>query len=274
MNRRLAGSILLLASAQLHGATAELPLVDYVAGLRTVHARLGDRPLQLLFDTAGGGTVLSPAATSGYCVPFGEVVGMRHSGELMRLPRCGEIDLRIGSFSSRGEVAVFDPMALLGEAPKVDGILGLAAFARQPLVLDNEHQRLLLMSRAELMRWVRREHLQELEIRLSRQAGGAALDVFVAAAAPPGPLWLELDSGNTGPVLLAAHAFVQLGLDAATPPGAMSLTVQGLPAMDVDVSRRELVYDGLLNATFVRAHVWAFDLEQGRAWARPVKAAD
>lgn len=249
---------------------AELPLNEYFAGLMTVDAKLSKRPLKLLFDTGGGGIILSPEAVAGHCQPFGRLVGHRFNGEALAMPRCTPLTLSLGEFQKHGEVALFDVMPMLGNAPKIDGILGLSAFEHQPVLIDYEQKRIKTMDRRALARVVRRERMTEIPIRLERQAGGASLDVFVGVEAKPGPLWLELDSGNVGPVLLAPHALTQLQQTLSETPGPISLTLQGLPPITVTAEKRESIYDGLTSAELARRYVWAFDFERGRAWARPI----
>lgn len=263
--------ILSLLLAPVRAAELHLPLQDYFAGLRTVQAKLAGRDLRLLFDTGGGGVLLSPEAISGHCQPFGQMVGFRFNGDKIAVPRCTPVALSLSKFQKTGEVAVFDVMALLGNAPKVDGILGLSALEQKPFVIDNEQQQLRLMDRRTFDRWVQKQGLSEIRIRIGRQAGGAALDVFVAVDASPGPLWLEFDSGNTGPVLLAPHALKQLQKTLGESPESMTFTVPGLPTFTATAVMRETIYDGLLNADVVNRHVWAMDLERGRAYARPIR---
>jgi len=107
-----------------------------------------------------------------------------------------------------------------------------------------------------------------VSIRMSRQAGGAALDVFMEVSTPSGSIWLELDSGNAGPVLLSPHALTQLALSPLEEqPRRVTLTVRGLGPTTLDVAGKDVIYDGLLNAAFLESIVLTVDLPSGRAWA-------
>jgi hypothetical protein len=110
-----------------------------------------------------------------------------------------------------------------------------------------------------------------LEVRVGRQGGGATLDLFVAIEGKHGPLWFELDRGNLAPVLIAPHAFLELGI--APPPSehtaSVELPIQGLGAVKCDVAAKEWIYDGLLNAQFFRRYALTTDLAASRAWAAP-----
>ena len=115
------------------------------------------------------------------------------------------------------------------------------------------------------------DFLAELQIRLAHQSGGASLDLFVAIEGKHGPLWFELDSGNTQPVLIAPHAFAELGLEPLPVgrTGKAELPIVGLGKVACDFVSKELIYDGLLNAAFFQTHVVTMDLAQGRAWVTP-----
>jgi hypothetical protein len=110
---------------------------------------------------------------------------------------------------------------------------------------------------------------KELQARIARQAAGAALDVFVAIEGRHGPLWFELDSGNVAPVLIAPHAFAELGFSppAAGATASVELPVRGLGTVKCDIVSKELIYDGLLNAEFCSRFALTFDLQGGRVWA-------
>jgi methylmalonyl-CoA mutase cobalamin-binding subunit len=78
-----------------------------------------------------------------------------------------------------------------------------------------------------------------------------------------------LDSGNTAPVLIAPHAWSELGLEA--PPAGRSrqcaLPITGLGKVACEAMSKDLIYDGLLNAAFCERFAITMDLERGRAWA-------
>ena len=86
-----------------------------------------------------------------------------------------------------------------------------------------------------------------------------------------GPLWFELDSGNVAPVLLAPHAFRELGQDPIpnTESRTLRLDIPGLGPIDRIVTGKEMIYDGLLNAQFFLDYVVTMDLANGRVWAKP-----
>lgn len=251
-------------------ATCELALSPYVGPLRTVVVNSGSYTAPFLFDTGGGGTVLSLAAAKALeLTPFGRATGFRHDGSRVDGPRAGPIELTLGAFVRRGEVGVMDLDALLGGAPPVGGIVSLETFVGQALTVDLAHERLFLETPETLA--VRTKGASELAVRCGRQAGGAGLDLFVAVESEHGWLWFELDSGNMAPVLIAPHAYVELGLEAPAEGKVESveLPIVGLGLVPCDAQCKELIYDGLLNAAFFSRFTVSIDLAGVRAWARP-----
>lgn len=272
--RRVAAATALLATlvaplaARAAGAPTVARLEPYVAGLVTLSVEVGGHPSRLIFDTAGGLTLVTPqlAAEIG-CRPFGRLTGFRHDGTPIHAERCGPLAVAAGPLRSEREVAVFDLMALLGGAPPVDGIVGLDLFEATPLTLDLEAGEVVFETPESLAG--RTRDAARLEIRLARQAGGAGLDLFVAADTPQGRIWLEWDSGNSGPVRIAPHAARQLGWElSAETPSPRQLDVVGLGPVAIEVLAKEMIYDGLLNNRFVRDFVWTLDLERGELWAK------
>lgn len=247
----------------------EIPLAPYAGALRTFKAKIGDFETPFLLDTGGGFTVLSTATAQRVgCTAFGRGTGFRHDGARVDGPRGTPVELSIGAFTRRGEVGVLDLEALLGGLPPVGGIASLETFAGQRISLDLAHDRLVVESSTSFA--ARTKSSRELTVRIARQAAGAALDMFVAIEGKHGPLWFEMDCGSLVPVLVAPHAFAELGLEA--PPAdktrAVELPFAGFGAVKCEIASKEMIYDGVLNADFFLRHVVTFDLERGRAWLR------
>lgn len=96
-------------------------------------------------------------------------------------------------------------MALLPPGvPELGGLVDPQTFDGMPITLELFERRVVVETAASLARRV--VSMSEVPMRESRQAGGASVDVFLAFRAGGGPLWLELDSGNTGPVYIAPPA--------------------------------------------------------------------
>lgn len=248
----------------------EIPLEPYVGALRTVVAHSGELEAPFLFDTGGGFTILSLASARTLGLePFGRSTGFRHDGERVDAARAGPVDLSLGSFTRHGEVGVLDLAALLGGLPEVGGILSLETFAGRAITVDLAANRLFVETPATLAERVR--GASELVARIGTQADGATLDVFVAVQGRHGPLWFEIDSGNLAPVLVAPHAWVELGLEAPEPGRSrrIELPLVGLGLEPCEAENKEMIHDGLLNAAFFARHRISFDLAAGRVWVRP-----
>lgn len=242
----------------------EIPLRPLGSRLVTVDVEIGGKTLPFLLDTAGGITIVSPeVATLAGCTPFGRGTGFRHSGERLDMPRCLSIPLRLGSLALSPEAALLDLKGLGLQG--ADGVVALQTLDGQAFTIDFTGRRLILETPASLARRV--QGMRELSIREAHQAGGASLDIMVEVAAPTGNLWMELDSGNAGPVLLSPHALQQLGVDVpADRPQAVTLDIRGLGPTQVQAMKKDMIYDGLLNAAFFNGRLVTFDLEAERVW--------
>jgi hypothetical protein len=262
--------LLLVGLAVPKDEPLELQLSTYVGALRTVPIRVGASESPFLFDSGGGATVISLATAQAIgCTPFGRGTGFRHDGTRVEGQRAGPIDISIGGFRRTGEVGVLDLDTMFAGMPKIGGIVSLQTFDGRAITLDLAHERLVVETAASLE--TRSRHARELVTRIARPAAGAALDVFVAVDGRHGPLWFELDSGNVAPVLLAPHAFAELGVEAPTPGKGkkLELPVRGLGPVACDVEAKEMIYDGLLNIDFCRRFSITLDLANGRSWADP-----
>ncbi len=246
----------------------ELKLEPYAGPLRTLTADVGGKTAKMMFDSGGGSTVFSPRlAAAARSTVFGRGTGFRHDGSRIDGRRGTAVALRFGSFTRNDEVGVLDLDAMLRGLPPLDGIVSLETFAGRALTVDLARDRLTIETPASLSSRIRA--MKELRVRIAHQAGGASLDLFVAIEGRHGPLWFELDSGNTQGVLLAPHSLTELGL-AEKPVGAtldVSLPIRGLGQVRCKASVKELIYDGLLDFGFLQRHVVSLDLANGRGWA-------
>lgn len=249
---------------------ATIVLKPYLGDLKAIDVTVGGRTLPFLFDTGGGMTFLTPEIAKAVgCTPFGRLTGFRSVGERIDFQRCGKVVLGFGSFSVEVEPGVYDLMPLLkqqGDVPEVGGIISLDLFADLPITLNFARDTLIIESSASLAERI--QQMKPLSVRTSRQAGGATLDLFVEVKAKTGTIWLELDSGNAGPVRISPHAVTQLGLEAGLNerlPITLDVPELGLLRNEAYVDER--IYDGLLNTIFLNGIVLTVDLSANRAWA-------
>ncbi len=254
-----------------HPGPIVLSLQPYAeTGLRTVTVRIGSERKPFFFDTGAGFTVIEPDETADAgCKPFGRMVGFRATGQRLAISRCGPVHLDVAGFDAVGEVGVLDLSPLLGgSAPPVGGLVGLESFEGHAVTLDLAEDRLIVETPTSLSRRIRSMH--PIHLRLVRGAGGDLVP-FIEARADTGTLWLEVDSGNNGPVFLAPHALTQLGLPGTdTTRIHTGLDVIGLGTVPVTAARREMIYDGQLDPAFLRQLVLTMDLRTGAGWARLV----
>ncbi|WNG33357.1 hypothetical protein F0U61_06785 [Archangium violaceum] len=265
-----------------------LPLQAYLGRLKTIQVRIGTDSYRFLFDTAGGETLITPeVATRVGCKPSGRTVEFRMTGERVEFQQCTGLVLDFeGLKVPHPTIGVFDLMALLPEGvPPLAGVVSLKSFASQTLTLDLKGEVLIVESEASARERIR--DMQPLQVRLSTGTSGSALVVFVAAQAHPAPLWLEFDSGNLDRVLLAPHAARLLGLELrdehlTSQPEALPtqrrwnlpaapLTLVGQAPESLPIGVQELIYDGVLNASFMEGRVFTLELPRGRMWSTPAR---
>ncbi len=274
----LCSAVVALSIGGCHPRTTRptvLSLTPYAGtDLRTVNVMVGGTTSPFIFDTGGGLVVLTPEqiSTAG-CKPFGQVTGFRADGTKIVMQRCGPVALDVDGYRVDQEVERFDLMSLLGKgAPAVGGLMGLAAFDGKAVTLDLAHDRFVVETRRSLRGRIR--DMRPIPVRIVRGAGGD-LVVFIEIQAKTGTLWMEVDTGNNGPVFLAPHAQVQLGIH--LPKGKdrpLDLEVIGLGAVPVQAASRDMIYDGELDPAFLRQMVLTVDFNHRKAWARYVNSVD
>lgn len=263
-------ALLALATCNRAGARPiQLTLRPYAnSDLRTVEVTVNGHDSPFILDTGAGVTVLTPEETRyAGCTPFGQVTGFRADGGKVTSSRCGPVTLAIEGYRVDREVAEFDLDKLLGKgAPPIGGIVGLASFDGAAITLDLAHDRVTVETRHSLARRIR--DMRPVSIRIVRGPGGDVVP-FIEARARTGTLWMEVDSGNDGPVFLAPHAQRQLGISIPEHgKRQLDIDVVGLGPVPVTAASRDLIYDGQLNPTFLRQIQLTIDFGRGKAWAR------
>lgn len=248
------------------GDPITVPLRRYQDLLWAVEACVGDHGGTFLVDTGAGLTSLDSALVARLGrTTFGRITGHRMTGERIDLARCEDVEIELGGRRFRHEtVGVTDIGGLLPpDWPSVAGAIGLNTFASQPVTLDFAGNRLVLETPESL--GSRAAGGVPLRVRISRSATGHTLDVFVSARAEAGALWLELDSGNTGATILAPHAAGALGLPADV-AGPVEIDLPDLGPTRMEVVVKDVIYDGVLGAAFLRGRTLTMDLAAGRLW--------
>ncbi len=268
----------LLATAPYAAHASEtggsVPLGTFRGMQPTLKVTVAGHEGTFLLDTGGGVTIISPTlAKSVKCDPWGNVVGLRMTGQRMDLPHCDNVSIALGETAYRIPAAVvFDIMSMAGkDAPALDGSLALDIFADKAITIEQAKNHLIVESEASLA--ARTRHAIEVPIRLVREAEGLALSVVVGVPTSKGMAWMELDTGNDASVVvLSKYIAPLLGVYPAS-HSSRQIKVALAPGIVLEGSARiidDLVMDGNIGIPFLRAWNITLDLKHGRAWFAPV----
>jgi hypothetical protein len=148
----------------------------------------------------------------------------------------------------------------------LDGIIGLNLFEGRTVTLDFAAGTMTLESEAS--RAARITGMRPLRIRLKREIDGSALAVMAAVPTKKGALWLELDSGNGGTVLVSKPVAELVGMDAkieGKQPADFEV-LDDIRATTGDAFTPDMIMDGNLGMPFLRNWVVTLDLARGLAW--------
>jgi hypothetical protein len=255
-----------------HGLSSpvQVALTPYIGQLVSVEAVIGADTAHLIFDTAGGETVISPNIAERIgCTPSGRSVGHRMNGERVDLTYCPSVTLSIAGVDfDHDRIGVWDVQALLPVGvPPIDGVLSLKTFARRRFTLRLAERKLTLETpdsfRAQL------EGMSRLRSRIATGSDGDELTVFVRGAVGD-TAWFLMDSGNLDVVQAGPH-LQTLGLSSASETWDAELALDGLPGVPTTFRTRDIIYDGVLSESFLRQWIFAFDLSTNRVWAARVE---
>lgn len=250
-----------------------IPLEPYLGVLWSFQGEVDGKQRRFLLDTAGGITVIAqPFADAIGCKPWGRVTGFRMRGDRVDLPRCDDVALKAAGLPLTAPTAgVIDFSTLLPkDAPPLDGSVALDAFAGRAVTLDLAGRRLIVETPDSLK--VRAAQGVEVPVRFSREATGLALTPFVAAPTPKGRIWLELDCGSTGALVIGKHVAALVGLDPAVQKGqSVDMTLVGGPKISGKVLVEDMILDGNIGVPALQQWVVTLDLANERAWIAAVK---
>ena len=278
-------SFVLLLSASPHGAhaqrdtasTAHHPEPEAVIELErwrtrwALRAEIGGATRRLLFDTGGGITLVSRAtAKAAGCVPWGRRTGFNMFGKRFDGPACESVSVTIGGRRYVPAISGLVNMAALNPADSaLDGIAALDLFDGRAITLDLARGRLTIESPASLRARIRT--MRPLPIRLKREVEGLALAVTTGVPTRSGWLWMELDSGNGGTVLVSKPVAALVGLDSSvTGRQAADFPVTDeVRVRTTDAFTPDLIMDGNLGMPFLRHWIVTLDLQSGLGWIAP-----
>lgn len=242
-----------------------------------IQATVGGVQGRFAFDTAVGLTTLDPdfAKRTG-CRLRQRIVGFRMMGQREEGPYCENLPVLLGGGwqTKAATVGLGNMGALFGaKVEPVAGLLGLDIFDGKTITIDFPGRRLIVESPASAAE--RQAPANELPARLSREMQGRTLSANIAVPTLEGDVWMELDSGNGGTVLVArpfAHLF---GLDPQQErPQKLSFRLpNGLPVETDMAFTPDMILDGNIGMPFLKNVVLTLDLRAGRVWIARSAAA-
>ena len=273
-------SLLVLATAIgcSHAATPAaatsptvIPISPYLDTVPSLEVTVDGEPQRFLLDTAGGITVATPEFAKDIgCTPWGRLTGHRMRGDRVDGARCDDVELEVSGVPLElPSVLVWDLSKLLPpDAPPLAGSMGLDAWQNHAVTLDLGAGKLVLETPASLADRV--QNAVEVPARFSREIQGLALVPFIAVETPEGRLWMELDSGSDGALIVGRHAAPALGLDARTGGRqATTITLAGGIEINAEAKVDDLIIDGNIGAPILRQWVVTIDLANERLWIAP-----
>jgi predicted aspartyl protease len=239
----------------------------------TVEVVVNGKTRTFYLDTGGGISGISPALAKEIgCAPAGEMTGFDAGGRLAKIKRCENVSMDLSGFTVTKDVGVFEPMDYFPDAKKqLDGSIALDTFDQRIVTLDLKGERLWVESGKSFKKRI--DGMKPVQSRLSREIGGATLDIFVAVSSPNGKMWFLLDTGNTNKLCIAPSAQRQLGIDFNGADGKkiikpVKIDIIGLGAIEAEARNRDMIYDGMLSYDIISRMLWTINLQTGEAWTK------
>ena len=251
-----------------------IPLRKQAGDALSVEGSIKGQHGTFLFDSGWGLSAVTPAMADRIgCHPWGQVTGFRAIGERITSAQCQPATVTLGNRAfPLPTLAVVDVQHFMApESPTYAGGIGLDAFAGKLVTLRSRAEQIVLETPATLK--ARVAHAKAIPVRLVRDVEGAALTVNAGIPTTQGMLWMELDTGNTGPTLIGRHAAALVGLDAGKAE-VQDLAMPLLPGVMVHGRARvgDLIMDGDIGRDFLNQWDLTLDLAQGKAWLTPATA--
>ena len=266
--KSLLAALALLSITAPAVAQTTLPLQPLRERLRTIEVEANGVTSTYLFDTRGGVTTVTPQFAERIgCKPWGRITGHRMFGDRLDMQRCDGVKVRAAGFDlGTATFAVFDPTPLLAPGTTApDGTLALDVLADKVFTLDVAGNRLIIEDQASLARRI--EGATELPLLVTREV--FATDPYVGFDTPQGRLWLLLDSGAGGVLLISKDHAAMLGLDPAVeePRNHRFDLAPGVPVEGLTVTP-EMMLTGNLGMPFMKDYVLTFDFPNQRLWVK------
>ena len=250
--------------------------MEILGNVPTVEVLLNGKKRIFYFDTGGGISGISPdLAKEIGCEPQAIMTGYNAGGMKFDTKLCEDVSLNLSGFAVQRDIAVFDPNEYFPKSPvKLDGSIALDTFDNQTITMDFVGNRIWVENEKSLKNRIK--DMKPLMSRLSREAGGATLDFFIAAQTPKGRIWMLVDTGNTNKLLFRKSAEEQLGINFDDGIGEkkikpVKLNIIGIGEVEADARHRDMIYDGMLSFEIIEKILWTVDLQTGKVWAKQNK---
>lgn len=236
-----------------------------------LHANVAGKDGFFSFDTGGGISLLTPAFVSKTgLAPWGRLSAVTMTGKRIDTEQVNDVPVVVGNRSFRvGTMGVYDVAGLFDKnnTVPIDGNLALDVFAGKVITIDFPAWRLVVESPESLKERLAAGAI-EVPLRLAREMQGRSLSVSVGVPSARGMVWMELDSGNGGTMLVAKPYAPLFGLDAGRggfQPGRLEIA-QGLTAASDNFMAADISIEGNIGMPFLKTSVLTLDLANGRGW--------
>lgn len=252
-------------------APTVIPIQLQAGDAQSITGEIDGKRGVFLFDSGWGLSAVSPSMASLIgCKPWGQLTGFRAIGEAVHQQQCQPVTVRLGGKALHlPRVGLVDLQRYMpAGSPTYAGAIGLDAFAGKTVTLRSQARQIVIETASSLK--ARTTHATEVPIRLAREAQGASLSAFVGIPVASGMLWMELDTGNTGPSMVDRHVAPLLGLDPAVAHGQhINMQIVRGIAVRGQVQVLDLIMDGLIGRDFLNSWDLTLDLARGKGWLTP-----
>jgi hypothetical protein len=259
---------IILFSALLAIGQDTIQLSTYVGNLKKLAVRINAHPYSFLFDTGGGETFISSEivkAIGGHA--YGNVLGLRMSGEKVYSKKCDSVTLEMGNRTFfHSSIGVWDIMNVLPEGlPKLDGIISLKTFANSILTIDLAANRLVVETAGSAAEKIKQ--MKKLEPLSANGASAQELLLFIPIVQQH-PYWFLFDSGNLDDITLSPTTAKEWGIDTAL----LSRTTLAIPFAGKNINAgiivKDIIYDGAVNFAFIRQAVYLVNCKSREVWVQ------
>lgn len=263
--------VVLAGAAEAAPVVQVIPLQTATGGVQTIEASIDGKRGTFLFDSGFGVSAVTPVMAKRInCRPWGRITGFRAIGERVDSKQCQPVVLDINGFvTGLPTVTLIDLQQYMPpKSPEYAGAVGLDAFADKIVTLRTRANQIVVETRNSMRSRI--SHATAIPVRLVREAQGASLTVFAGVQTAAGMLWMELDTGNTGPTMVAKHASALVGLDPGQPHGqSLSMPLAKGIVVTGAVQVLDVIIDGNIGHDFLEKWDVTLDLAAGKAWLSP-----